>query len=357
MDLLREAAAAIIAWDRENRRSLPWRDDPAPYHVWISEIMLQQTRIETVIPYYRRFMERFPSVEALAGAEEEEILKLWEGLGYYSRARRLKPAAQMIMRDCGGQLPADAALLRRIPGIGDYTAGAIASLAYGLPEPAVDGNVLRVLARLFGSEEDVLQPAVRKKTESLLRSVYPSGPDAALLTEGVMELGETVCLPGTAPACGSCPLVSFCTAHQQGREAELPVRSTAKERRKETLTVLILVCGDKRAVRKRPDSGLLAGLWELPHLPGLLNEEETGARLAELGLAPLRVEACGSARHLFTHVEWQMMGYRIEVDPKSPALIKKIPGAPAGDLLWETPDAIRSRYTIPSSFRAFLKQL
>jgi len=341
---LKEATEKIIAWCRGNRRPLPWREDPTPYRVWVSEIMLQQTRIETVIPYYERFMRLFPTVKALAEAPEEQVLKAWEGLGYYSRARHLKKAAEMIVRDLGGELPETAAELRKLPGIGAYTAGAIASIACKKPEPAVDGNVLRVLARLFASDEDVLSPAVRKRAEEALRAVYPSGRDAALLTEGLMELGETVCTVGE-PTCEGCPVSGLCLAKTAGRQGELPVRSGPKERRREELTVLILVCGDKRALRKRGDGGLLAGLWELPNYLGHLDEAALRRRLKEEGLSPLSVEKCGEAKHVFTHKEWHMTGYRVTLS------------AEAEGYTWETPERVREAYAVPSAFRAFMKKL
>ncbi|MBR5381176.1 MAG: A/G-specific adenine glycosylase [Oscillospiraceae bacterium] len=341
---LAEAAEKIIAWCGRHRRPLPWREDPTPYRVWVSEIMLQQTRVETVIPYYERFMRQFPTVKALAEAPEEQVLKAWEGLGYYGRARRLKKAAEKIAAEYGGELPRTAEELRALPGIGDYTAGAVASLACGQPEPAVDGNVLRVLARLFASDADVLSAAVRKRAEDELRAVYPKGKDAALLTEGLMELGETVCTVGE-PACVGCPLASLCLAREQGRQGELPVRNAKIERPVEERTVLILVCGEKRALRRRGDTGLLAGLWELPNFPGRLDEAALRRYLEENGLEPLSLEPLGEAKHVFTHREWHMTGYRVTL-PRE-----------AEGCTWETPGAIRERYAVPSAFRAFMKKL
>ena len=217
-EIIEQALPRIADWYALSRRVLPWREEPTPYRVWISEIMLQQTRIEAVIPYYRRFLAELPDVAALAAVEEDRLLKLWEGLGYYSRARNLKRAAEMVMRDFGGELPHTAAALRTLPGIGDYTAGAIASIACGEPEPAVDGNVLRVLSRLLENGGDVLSPAVKKSVTTLLREHYPRGEAAALTTEGLMELGETVCIPNGAPKCELCPWQSLCRAHQNGTE-------------------------------------------------------------------------------------------------------------------------------------------
>lgn len=342
---LAEAAQIIRTWCAENRRPLPWRLDPTPYHVWVSEIMLQQTRIETVIPYYYRFIAALPTVEALAVAPEEQLLKLWEGLGYYSRVRNMGKAARVLAAEYGGELPRSAEVLRKLPGIGEYTAGAIASIAYGEPEPAVDGNVLRVLARLFASPEDVMLPAVRKKAAESLRRVYPTGRDAALLTEGLMELGELICTPGGAPACARCPVSALCRAHERGIEAELPVRSGAKARRIEEKTVLIIACGDRRAIAKRGEKVLLANMWELPNLPGHLSLEEVADRLEKAGAAPLSVEPCGAAKHVFSHVEWHMTGYRVAV------------ASPIAGLTFETPEVIRAQYAVPAAFRFYLDRL
>ena len=273
-EIIEQALPQIADWYSLSRRVLPWREEPTPYRVWISEIMLQQTRIETVIPYYRRFLEELPDVAALAAAEEDRLLKLWEGLGYYSRARNLKKAAQLVLRDWGGELPRTAAELKKLPGIGDYTAGAIASIACGQPEPAVDGNVLRVLSRLLESEGDVLSPAVKKAMTGLLREHYPGGDAAALCTEGLMELGETVCVPNAAPKCGLCPLRTLCRARQKGTAERFPVKTPPRPRRIEERTVLLLRCGGRWAIRQRESSGLLAGLWEFPNEEGRLTEAE-----------------------------------------------------------------------------------
>ena len=342
---LGEAADKIVTWCAENRRPLPWRCDPSPYHVWVSEIMLQQTRIETVVPYYLRFLEAFPSVEALAAAPEEQVLKLWEGLGYYSRARRLRQAAEKIVAEYGGALPRTADELCRLPGIGRYTAGAIASMAYGEPEPAVDGNVLRVLARLFASEEDVLSPSVQKKAAEKLRQIYPTGSDASLLTEGLMELGEIICIPNGEPVCALCPIASLCLAREKGIQNRLPVRRGARVRRIEEKTILLLNCGDLYAIRKREGKGLLAGMWEFPSLPGVLSSEALRSRLTEDGITPLSIVPCGEAEHIFTHIEWHMVGYRVLLD------------MPVTGYVFETADAIRAAYAVPSAFRFFLDRL
>lgn len=335
----------LLSWYAENQKELPWRETKDPYRVWISEIMLQQTRIETVIPYYLRFLRAFPDVSALAAAPEDQILKLWEGLGYYSRARNLGKTARMIMAEYGGAFPQSAEKLRKLPGIGDYTAGAIASIAFGKREPAVDGNVLRVCARYLASDEDILLPATRKKVRELLCTVYPDGEEAGHFTQAVMELGETVCLPGGEPKCGSCPLAGECLAHRRGEESCFPRKSAAKARRIEEKTVLLLSCGERYALCRRPEDGLLAGMWELPNRCGHLTGEDVLAWLKEIGTEPVSVLPRGEAVHIFTHVEWHMIGYAAECAAMPPCF------------LWEEAESIRSRYAIPTAFRFLKKEI
>ena len=337
-EIIEQALPRIADWYALSRRVLPWREEPTPYRIWISEIMLQQTRIEAVIPYYHRFLAELPDVAALAAVEEDRLLKLWEGLGYYSRARNLKRAAEIVMRDHGGELPRTAAELRTLPGIGDYTAGAIASIACGEPEPAVDGNVLRVLSRLLENSGDILSPAVKKSVTAQLREHYPSGEDAALTTEGLMELGETICIPNGAPKCELCPWRTLCRAHQNGTEENYPVKAPPKPRRVEERTVLLLRWGDRWAIRQREKKGLLAGLWEFPNELGAVTEEELRARFPQAE----RIAPCGSAKHVFTHVEWHMEGWLLD-------LRKPLPG-----LTWESAAEIRARYSIPTALKAYL---
>ena len=338
-DRIAAALPRIVDWYRLSRRVLPWREEPTPYRVWISEIMLQQTRIEAVIPYYTRFLAELPDTAALAAADEERLLKLWEGLGYYSRARNLKKAAGIVMRDHGGELPSSAGELRKLPGIGDYTAGAIASIACGEPEPAVDGNVLRVLARLLESEADVLAAGTRRAMGALLREHYPRGEEAALATEGLMELGETVCVPNGEPRCALCPLRGLCLAGEHGTAERYPVKTPPRPRRIEERTVLLLRCGERLAIRQREKSGLLAGLWEFPGEEGFLGEEQLRLRFPQA----LAIVPCGEARHVFTHVEWHMRGYRVEL----PAQLE--------GYRWETGETIRARYPFPTALRAYRK--
>ncbi|MBQ2118215.1 MAG: A/G-specific adenine glycosylase [Clostridia bacterium] len=340
--LLRRAIPPLLAWYRENRVDLPWRREPTPYHVWLSEIMLQQTRIRAALPYYERFLSELPTVADLAAVPEERLLKLWEGLGYYSRARNLKKAAVLLCERYGCKLPRSAAELAALPGVGLYTAGAIASIAYGEPEPAVDGNVLRVLSRLTLSEADVLLPATRTEAAGTLKAVYPSGREAGELTEGLMELGETVCLPNGAPLCASCPLAALCLARREGRETSLPVRSPKKERRIEERAVLLLSDGEKLAVRRRPSSGLLAGMWELPGFAGEATKEKANAFLSSLGGEADSWRLLGKKTHIFTHVEWRMtaLSGRIRVLPPSFVLASR--------------EKLLSDFALPTAFRKFL---
>ena len=342
-DILRPAAQALTDWYRESERPLPWRQEPTPYHVWLSEIMLQQTRIEAVIPYYERFTAELPDIAALAAVEDERLMKLWEGLGYYSRVRNLKRAAIAVMAEHGGALPDTAAALRRLPGIGPYTAGAIASIAFGRPEPAVDGNVLRVITRLLADPADVMLAPTRERITALLREVYPEeGEGCRRLTQAWMELGERVCIPNGTPHCEACPVRALCRAHAAGEEERYPTRSAKKPRRVEQKTVLLLFCGDRFAVRRRPESGLLAGLWEFPSLPGEADEETVRAHLLTLGIEAGMMSATPPAKHIFTHIEWHMQGYAVDC-----------PTVGQNDLTWVTAAEWRDQYAAPTAYRAF----
>lgn len=331
----------LCLWYETHRKPLPWREDPTPYHVWLSEIMLQQTRIEAVIPYYHRFLYELPTVYDLASVDDDRLMKLWQGLGYYSRVRNLKKAAIAIVNDFGGELPSDVCDLRSLPGIGDYTAGAIASIAFGLPQPAVDGNVLRVIMRLCARHDDIMLPATKKAVTEALLSVYPSGRDSRLLTEGMMELGETVCIPNGAPRCEFCPIREFCQGYADGIAEKLPVRNAKKERRIEYRTVLLLHVGEKYALHKRPPQGLLASLWEFPNLEGHILEDSLKDYLSSLGLSAVTISPIGNAKHIFSHVEWHLIGYRVECESQADAFA------------WGTSEEIHEQYAIPTAFRYF----
>lgn len=340
--------APLLSWFRTVRSPLPWRETKDPYRIWLSEIMLQQTRIEAVIPYYHRFLSEAPTVKALAELPDERLMKLWEGLGYYSRARNLKKAALTIMEQHGGALPRDFSALRSLSGVGDYTAGAIASIAFGLPEPAVDGNVLRVIMRLEGREDDIALDATKKAVTAWLREIYPEGNDAGDLTEGLMELGEKVCLPVGAPKCSECPLAAQCVARRDDRWRELPKKSPKKERKTEEYTILLLCSKDGVALRKRPPKGLLAGLWEFPMLDGHLSEKEVCSRLSKLGIKVVSIHPCGKASHIFTHITWNMVGMTIVCDTK------KLPEE-FGEFF--APERLRDEIAIPTAYRYFVEEV
>lgn len=310
-------AAPLLAWFDRNKRILPFRQNKTPYRVWVSEIMLQQTRVSAALPYYERFMAELPDVRALADCEPDRLAKLWEGLGYYSRARNLQKAARIIVDEYGGELPADAALLRKLPGIGDYTAGAIASLAFGLPEPAVDGNVLRVWSRLSNDASDVTLPETKRRMTAEVRAAQPQDRPGDF-NEALMELGALVCIPNGAPLCGECPLQSRCEGYKAGTAPGLPVKPAKKPRRTEDWTLGVVLFEDGVLLEKRPDTGLLAGLWQPAMFPGTLGAEEIEKRLGAQGVVAHAERALKPARHIFSHVEWHMTGYLLRAERFSP---------------------------------------
>ncbi len=338
---LLRAAPLLQAWFAENARPLPWRGGRDPYRIWVSETMLQQTRIEAVLGYYPRFMEAFPTLSALAEAPEERVLKLWEGLGYYSRARNLHKAARMCVEQYGGALPQTAAELKKLSGVGAYTAGAVASLAFGEAAPAVDGNVLRILARLLNDERDVLQPAVKREAEALLREVLEQQERPGLFNEALMELGEVVCLPNGDPRCRRCPLREICGALAAGTEKDLPNRGEARPRRIEEKTVLLLRSGGRIALEKRPDKGLLAGLYGFPMLDGTLEKTDILPWLKSFGIPFRDLRTTGQAKHIFTHVEWRMTAWEAETETA-------LPGYTYADK-----EELETRYALPAAFKAF----
>lgn len=329
----------FLDWYELNARILPWRSEPKPYYVWVSEIMLQQTRVEAVKGYFERFIETLPDVKALAEAEDDVLLKLWEGLGYYSRVRNMKKAAVRIMEEHDGKLPADYEALCALPGIGAYTAGAIASIAYGLPEPAVDGNVLRVMKRIAGSFDDISKEVVKKDLREDLRAVMPVGR-CGDFTQSIMELGALVCIPNGKPLCEQCPVMHLCRAFHEDTIDKIPVKPVAKQRRIEERTVYVMECAGKFALHKRGDKGLLAGLWELPNAEGKQKPEE----IAE-SVPVLTIEELGKAKHIFSHVEWHMTGYYLK-------LSELLSGYE-----WKSAEEISREYAIPAAFSAYTKHI
>jgi len=410
--LYAETVPYLLHWYDYNRRILPWREDPTPYHVWVSEIMLQQTRVEAVKGYYDRFLSRLPDVAALAEAEEEVLLKLWEGLGYYNRVRNMQKAARVLMEQYDGEMPADYEAIRSLPGIGDYTAGAISSIAFGLPYPAVDGNVLRVMSRLTCSEEDIAKEQTKRKLKEDLTVIMPSR--SGDFNQSLMELGATVCLPNGKPLCEQCPVMHLCKAFHAGRETELPVKSGKKERRIEKRLVYLVVCDGKVLLHRREKKGLLAGLWEYPNVQVEVTEPVLMQELLDGGVhrfweaasddrelrwilswdgavdverngleIGLTVKKDKKAKHIFSHVEWHMEGIRIETEcveqawteEKLTEAVQRVMGqgkaeekdgaetigseTAMGNDLWKfvTLQELRDTYAIPSAFEAYTKEL
>ena len=343
VDSLDLIAEPLLAWYDTGRRILPWREEPTPYHVWLSEIMLQQTRVEAVKPYYDRFLKELPDIESLAAVEEEKLLKLWEGLGYYNRARNLKRSAIQIAAQYGGEMPADYDKLVKLSGIGSYTAGAILSIAFGQAVPAVDGNVLRILSRLRADDRDILNAKVKKSIEEELQGVIPEERPGDF-NQALMELGATVCVPGGIPKCRECPWGEFCQARIQDKIQEFPKKAAKKPRSIERKTILVIQYGHLIALRKRPERGLLAGMYEFPSIEGHQGEEQVLAYLRESGVVPLRIRKQKSSKHIFTHKEWHMTGFFVRVDDLSGM----------GEYVFVEPDKMKHEYPVPSAFAAYM---
>lgn len=342
----------LIEWYQENKKPLPWREDKSAYRVWISEIMLQQTRTSAVIPYFLRFVEKYPSVSALALADDDELMKLWEGLGYYSRARNLKKCAIELMEKYGGAFPQNPKQLLSLPGIGPYTAGAISSIAFGEPTPAVDGNVLRVLMRVLASDRDIADERTKRAVTELLSSVYPSGERASAFTQALMELGENICIPNGEPRCDKCPICKQCFAYEGKIQTLFPIKSPKKPRRIENRTILVIFYADFFYIRKRAPKGLLASLYEFLNLEGTLAPEDVKSLLSGFGISDLEIAELAPATHIFTHVEWHMCAYRIVLSaPPSKALLKQY------ELFGATREQIEALYSIPTAYKAFTKQI
>ena len=338
----------LLLWYNTRSRDLPWRKTGDPYRIWVSEIMLQQTRVEAVVRYYERFIGELPDIEKLAQCAEERLLKLWEGLGYYSRVRNMQKAAILICEQYSGRMPDEASELKKLPGIGDYTAGAIASIAYGKAEPAVDGNLIRVLSRIASLKTDFSSQKAKKSLTEMLRSLtVPKDESWGNLNQAFMDLGATVCLPNSAPLCTECPIADYCSAHQTGEELLYPVRPGKKARRELNMTVMLIHSGDYFVIRKRPARGLLANLYEFPNTDGFLNEDETIRYVEKMtGTYALRIRRIREAKHIFSHVEWHMRGYEIYVS--SPSETVDLP-----EVIYADASEIEQKYPIPSAFSAY----
>lgn len=340
--ILSQLPTVLLPWYQANRRQLPWRADREPYHIWLSEIMLQQTRAEAVKGYYARFLAALPTVKALAGCDDDALHKLWEGLGYYSRVRNLKKAALVILTRYDGLFPRTYAEVLALPGIGEYTAGAICSIAYNMPTPAVDGNVLRVYSRLMDDPSPIDLPATKRNVTQALATVYPK--QAGDFTQALMELGATVCGPNRKPACEVCPCQAFCLGYRSGTAQALPVKSPKKEKRQEDRTVFLLSCDGRYALEKRPGKGLLAGLWQFPNVAGHLDMAQALAEVEHMGLRPRELLREVSRKHMFTHIQWNMKGIYLEVAGMD------------GSFRWLTADEINAQAALPTAFRLFWEE-
>lgn len=328
---LEQLPIPLLEWYNEHKRDLPWRSNPTPYKVWLSEIMLQQTRVAAVIGYFNRMVEQCPTVANLASLDEDALMKLWQGLGYYSRARSLHRTAKIITEQYAGQFPADYSAILALPGVGEYTAGAICSIAFGMPVPAVDGNVLRVVARITGDSTDISSPAMKKRVTRVLEEVIPTKA-AGSFNQALMELGATVCLPNGTPQCEKCPAAAFCVAHQTNQTDALPVKAPRKARRIEERDVFLIFHGGKVALRRRSDKGLLAGLWEFPNELSPSSCPVPGREIRTL-----------SAKHIFTHIEWHMTGRVLLADSD------RLPDG----WLWANKSSLQNIYAIPNAFDSF----
>ncbi len=358
-------ALPLLKWYDVNKREMIWRDHLDPYYIWLSEIMLQQTRIEAAKEYFVRFTGELPDIESLANVSDERLMKLWEGLGYYNRARNLKKAAQIVVEKHGGKLPADLEELRALPGIGSYTAGAVASMAFGIRAAAVDGNVLRVVMRYEACGDDISKMSVRKRVEQEILAVMPERPGD--FNQAVMELGEVICIPNGAPLCVRCPLKKSCAARAGACQEEYPKKGEKKPRRIEERTVLIYEREGKIGIRRRPAKGLLAGLYEFPALMGRRSEQELRKELAgvsatedasgasgEKGCSVRDIISLGEAKHIFSHVEWHMQGFHIVLGDEKECLSGQ--QLPEG-LVFVSREELDERYSLPVAFHYFWKKL
>lgn len=333
-----ELPPRLLPWYKANARDLPWRRDRHPYHVWVSEIMLQQTRAEAVCSYYNRFLSALPTVQDLAEADTQVLLKLWEGLGYYNRARNLQKAAQIIVNEYAGIFPNSYEGWLRLPGIGPYTAGAIASISFDLPVAAVDGNVLRVVTRVTENALPIDLSQTKTEVKAELERIYPA--QAGMFTQALMELGAMVCTP-KSPKCAICPLTEICLARQHDTAAAFPVKLPKRAKKAEEKTVFFLTCGSKIALTKRGDSGLLAGLWQLPNVSGRLSEEAAVQTVSAWGVQPQDLTRTVHKTHIFTHIRWDMYCYYFSCAESS------------GAMTWVKESEIQGRYALPTAFRQF----
>ena len=335
---MKDCVDLILKWYLENKREFLWRRDKDPYHVWISEIMLQQTRIEAVIDYYSRFMKRLPDIKSLSEISEDELLKLWEGLGYYSRARNLKKAACMIMEKYNGIFPNQYSDILSLPGIGEYTAGAISSICFNDRQVAIDGNVMRVYCRVTNSDLDVSDLKVKKEIGEEIKKILPK--ESGDFNQGIMELGEVLCIPNGNPKCRDCPLKYRCKAFLNHRETLIPRKIMKNEKIEEEYTLFLLKYNNQYALRKR-ENGLLKNMWEFPNKEGFLTYSE----VEELFPNHNGIQLSITNTHIFTHKKWFMNSYFIEIH-------KRIP-----EYEWYTLEEIERNLALPSAFMPFYEYL
>jgi A/G-specific adenine glycosylase len=346
IETIKQFQEELLRWYDSSARILPWRDKPTPYRVWISEIMLQQTRVDTVKPYFENFMNVVPTVQDLADISEDQLLKLWQGLGYYSRAKNLKKAANVIVQEFEGEIPRDIESLKSLPGIGTYTSGAVASIAFGERVSAVDGNVLRVMARISVNKGDITNRIVKKEIEDMVNALLPK-ERVGDFNQALMELGATVCIPSGNPKCEVCPVQSLCEGHHQGIAAELPIKSKKKDRKIEKKTVFVIEFEGNIAIRQRGNKGLLSSLWEFPNEDGHLSQEESETKLKSWGITSSNISPLKSSKHIFTHLEWHMIGYFISVQSIQDG----------SQFTWATRSSIKEQYSVPTAFKAYLNFL
>ena len=334
---MQEIVEPLLNWYQKTERPLPWRIDKDPYHIWVSEIMLQQTRIEAVKEYYYHFMKRLPTIQDLAQIPEDELLKLWQGLGYYNRARNLKKTAQIIVEQYNGLFPQNYQELKKLPGIGEYTAGAIASICFNLKEVAIDGNVLRVITRLQNSYDCIDEKPTKKKIETQIRNILPN--QSGKFNQAIMELGETICTPTQNPKCQICPIHSFCIAKQNKTYQELPKKNPKRSKKEEDYTVFLYIYKNEIAIQKRNDQGLLKNMWEFPNKIGKLNIEDCKKWWLEQNQKPSEYHSSISYKHIFTHKIWNIQTYLVKTEKKYP------------QFTWITIDELAKKYALPTAFQ------
>ncbi len=310
MNDLKNIVMPLLSWYKKYARILPWRQLSCAYHIWVSEIMLQQTRVETVKTYFTRFINELPTILDLSQCNEEKLLKLWEGLGYYNRVRNMQKAAIQIMSRYNGKMPNSYEELLSLPGIGTYTAGAISSIAYGIPVPAVDGNVLRVIARITANYHDITKPATKIEITQQLQEIIPQN-EAGNFNQALMELGATICVPKGEPHCLLCTVRAYCKAFHHGYINQLPVKEKKKARRVENKTVLLLICDGAVALQKRENHQLLAGLWQFPNIEGHISLSSLQQQLKQWKIPAKQIQEAKQTKHIFTHIEWHMKSYLI----------------------------------------------